>query len=300
VQLKTQLVSVIIPTFRRPSNLRRAINSAIKQTYKNIEIIIVDDNDPNSKSRKETSDLINEFSGHSKIKYLKHTSNRNGAAARNTGIEYSHGSLIAFLDDDDEWEPGKIESQVTYLEKHDDYNACYCLSRKYLNNNIYYSTKYKKTGMLTTDLLSLKSEIYTPALMFEKTALVAIGGFDDSFSRHQDFELLAKYFRCYKIGCVSDYFVKIHVDDRLNEPSFECFERNKILFLETFSRDINMLQLKTKNAIWKAHYFELLYYAFKKKNLLGVFYYSFKCLPGPVFLWTYRRKIASKISKTFH
>ena len=94
-------VSVIIPTFKRPGELGRAINSVLAQTYSNIEVVVVDDNNDGDEFRKETELFMKRFESNDRVKYIKHTKNQNGSAARNTGIANSDGEFIAFLDDDD-------------------------------------------------------------------------------------------------------------------------------------------------------------------------------------------------------
>ena len=66
------------------------------------------------------------FSEHPQIKYIKHEKNKNGSAARNTGVRNSFGEYIAFLDDDDIFLPNKISMQVNYLNKHEEFGAVYC------------------------------------------------------------------------------------------------------------------------------------------------------------------------------
>ena len=109
------LVSVIIPTYKRLGMLGRAIDSVLNQTYNNIEIIIVDDNNEDSEYRKETERFMKKYDDNIEIKYVKHKQNKNGAAARNTGINNANGVYIAFLDDDDEFSPKKIELQIIFF-----------------------------------------------------------------------------------------------------------------------------------------------------------------------------------------
>ncbi len=106
------LVSVIIPTYGRPNLLLRAINSVLNQSYSNIEIIVVDDNNPGSLERDQTQKLLKKYIQENKIMYIKMDKNVGGALARNKGVEASSGELICFLDDDDEFLPNKIELQV--------------------------------------------------------------------------------------------------------------------------------------------------------------------------------------------
>ena len=90
---KKPLVSVIITTFNNVEYLPRAIESVLHQTYPEIELIVVDDNPPESEARQETEKVMERYP---QALYLKHPENRNGAAARNTGIRSAGGEYIAF------------------------------------------------------------------------------------------------------------------------------------------------------------------------------------------------------------
>ena len=120
------LVSIIIPTYKRSNMLSRTIESVLNQTYQNIEIIVVDDNDKNTTYRKDTEIVMRKYKDNYKVKYIKHDKNMNGAVARNTGIRVSKGEYIGFLDDDDIFYKEKIQKQVEYLEKNIEYDAVYC------------------------------------------------------------------------------------------------------------------------------------------------------------------------------
>ena len=90
-------VSVIIPTYRRPEFLRKAIESVLRQTFRDFELIVVDDF-----SGGNTSEVVRTFTD-TRIRFVQHKTRRGGAVARNTGIGKAQGKYIAFLDDDDEW-----------------------------------------------------------------------------------------------------------------------------------------------------------------------------------------------------
>lgn len=120
------LISVIIPTYKRASFLARAINSVLEQTYPQVEIIVVDDNNPDSEFRAETEKIMGNYINVPSVQYVRHTQNCNGAAARNTGIECSRGMYICFLDDDDWYMPHKLEKQYQYLQQYPQYRAVYC------------------------------------------------------------------------------------------------------------------------------------------------------------------------------
>ena len=99
------LVSVIIPTYNRKESLLRSVESVLNQTYKNIEIIIVDDN-----SSDGTSEKVQEISDN-RVDYIKLERNSGACAARNTGIRNAHGDYIAFQDSDDYWYPDEYQSE---------------------------------------------------------------------------------------------------------------------------------------------------------------------------------------------
>ena len=82
------LITVIIPTFGIPIYLEKSVNSVLNQTYSELELIIVDDNNPDTEARKQTEDIVQRIIDVDKrVKYIKHEKNKNGAVARNTGFE---------------------------------------------------------------------------------------------------------------------------------------------------------------------------------------------------------------------
>ncbi|MDI6788821.1 MAG: glycosyltransferase, partial [Planctomycetota bacterium] len=111
------VVSVIIPTYNSDKYLAEAIESALDQTYKNLEIIVVDDG-----STDNTRELVKQYE--SKIHYI-YQENQERSAARNTGIKYSRGKYLQFLDADDIILPEKLELQVDFLENNLDYAVVY-------------------------------------------------------------------------------------------------------------------------------------------------------------------------------
>lgn len=115
------LVSAVIPAFNRPQVTQRAIDSVSAQIYQPIELVIVDDgsNPPLEKELSLQSDSIKD------ITVAHHDENRGANVARNTGIDFSNGEYIAFLDSDDEWAPEKIQRQIQRLEQKDSQSVSY-------------------------------------------------------------------------------------------------------------------------------------------------------------------------------
>ena len=130
------LVSIIIPTFNRAHLIERAVDSAMSQVIPGDEIIIIDDD-----STDNTKEVLSRYGG--KIEYHK-IPNAGAGAARNFGIRKSNNQLVAFLDSDDEWMPGKLELQRTLMEAEPEVLLCFSdfavtfrdgsASRKYLIN----------------------------------------------------------------------------------------------------------------------------------------------------------------------
>ena len=112
--MKHPLVSVIIPTYNRTDYLKITLNSVLSQTYKNIEIIVVDDGSEGDANKT----LCDSFSN---VIYIKIKNSGGPARPRNTGIKAAKGELIGFTDDDDIWLPQKLEKQVSTLVDHLDY-----------------------------------------------------------------------------------------------------------------------------------------------------------------------------------
>lgn len=108
------LVSVVLPTRNRPGRLPRAMSSVLAQTYKRLELLVVDD-----ASTTPAEQVIDETGrGDPRIELLRLDEQVGASAARNAAFKRAKGDLIAFLDDDDEWKPHKLERQVSFLADH--------------------------------------------------------------------------------------------------------------------------------------------------------------------------------------
>ena len=114
--MNNSLVSCIIPSFKRTDTLKRAIDSILAQTHKEIEVLVVDDNIPGDEYSNALKDILKEYD--ERVILVTQKKHINGAVARNEGVKASHGSFIAFLDDDDEWLPTKIERQLAIMKSY--------------------------------------------------------------------------------------------------------------------------------------------------------------------------------------
>lgn len=264
--MNNDLVSIIIPTYGRNESLENAIESAVNQTYSNIEIIVVDDNNPDTEFRKNNILLMkNIMKKYNNIKYIMHEKNKNGAAARNTGIKHSNGKYIAFLDDDDVFFENKVEIQHNYLVNNKNYK---CVGCGYIQNGKIHENKLY--GNLTKEILTLEFCFTTSVLFFEKSALDDINGFDERFIRHQDYELLLKYFKKYEIGNLNVTLLEKGVNQGENIPTGKKAVKIKKVFLDTFKDVINKIDSQEKGfkrKVYFNNYFELL-----KSEIRGKYY----------------------------
>ena len=111
-------VTVITPTYGRSDYLPRAIDSILKQTHQDLELVIVNDNIPGSTEDDLTTAVLESYND-KRIKHIHTTGRTGGGAARNKGLKESTGDYIAFLDDDDVFLPDKVEKQLKFMIDHD-------------------------------------------------------------------------------------------------------------------------------------------------------------------------------------
>lgn len=208
--MNNELISVIIPTYKRTETLKRAIESVKNQTYKNIEIIVVDDNANFPEERKKVEQIVNCYSD---IRLIKNDKNLGGGLSRNEGIKVANGKYIGFLDDDDEFNKQKIEEQYSLLknkEKEDKrVGLIYCYSK-------YIYTKTMKQIKKDYEGIPLKEHMVeciaaTSWWLCPKKVLEDIRGFSN-ISSHQDatliLNLLSKGYSVYRVPQVLlNYYV---------------------------------------------------------------------------------------------
>src|SRR3989344_9465085 len=197
-------VSVVIPTHNRPELLKRAVNSVFSQTYKDFEIIVVDDG-----LEKRGDDVMDSFND-SRLKYIQHPEEKGGSAARNTGIKNASGEFIAFLDDDDEWLPEKLEIQIAQFES-TPRNVGFCFSAV---ENVYNDRKYVTTvpsgiGNYHGLALSYFKSLLTVTLIIKKYVFEDVGLFDEQLPSHQEADLMVRVTKIFKGFGVNQPLVKV-------------------------------------------------------------------------------------------
>lgn len=194
-------ISVIIPTYNRANLVGRSIQSVLSQTYRDFEVIIVDD-----ASKDNTEDIIKNFYD-KRIRYIRHTENKGGSAARNTGIKLAKGEYIAFLDSDDEWMPEKLEKQMAVIQKTSSDVGVVYTGYYWVGNNIKTYTPpdriTQKEGNIQEALLK-ENFITTSAALVKKECFKKLGLFDERFPALQDWELFIRFSKYYCFKCIDE------------------------------------------------------------------------------------------------
>ena len=205
------MVSAIITTYKRDlDTLRRAINSVINQTYKDLELIVVDDSPDTYENRTAIREYVTSIS-EIPVSYIPHENNMGACAARNTGIDHARGEYIAFLDDDDEWLPEKTEKQLqAFINK---VGMVYCGS-KIQNDDTGYSAVNQSVFRSGNIYESLIKENYIGSTSFpliRKDVLLDIGKFDPEMKSAQDYDVWLRIARKYNVEYVSEPLVVYHI-----------------------------------------------------------------------------------------
>jgi len=215
------VVSVIIPLYNGEKFIRKTIQSILNQTYKDVEIIIVDD--CSTDNSKEV--IFNEFGGliGKKIIYVRNQENMERSYTRNRGFEVSKGEYVFFLDADDEWEEDYIESSLKELEK---YHIVYSVPRTFIDQDSKVIRVSKKRIPEDVGKLIFSGQIgYPSASAFRREAFL---GYREDVLHREDWEI---YIRSYLSG------LKIKVVDnnkvRIREHPYRSSKNMRKFFLAT-------------------------------------------------------------------
>lgn len=187
------LISVIIPSYNRAFILTDAINSVLQQTYKNIELLFVDDC-----STDNTEEIVKNITD-SRFHYIRLEKNSGACTARNRGIKEAKGDYIAFNDSDDQWHIDKLEKQLSFLNKN---NADIVLCKMECKNNngefLHLFPNYTEDKSISY-LSLLEYNCTSTQTLFGKTECFKKILFDDKLPRLQDWDEVLRLAQFYKI-----------------------------------------------------------------------------------------------------
>lgn len=292
------LVSIIVPTCKGCDNICMAINSALDQTYSNIEIIVVDDNGDGTEEQIKTEKKLMKYINSKQIRYIKHKKNINGSAARNTGVRVSKGQYIAFLDDDDYMFKDKIEKQVVCFEKLDRcYGMVICSGYVVKSSGIGY-----KLDIVTHDilynLLCGKLRFNSSMMMIRRNSFENIDGFDESFKRHQDWEFCARLLSQNKAKIVPEYLIVKYLLDRNVPKDPNQAVEYRMYFLEKNRNIIQRFGNEKEKKIISFHYRDLALNFLLAKDIRSAYFWL--CKAGIPFVQFIELFIYSLKRKTVH
>jgi glycosyltransferase involved in cell wall biosynthesis len=202
------LVSTIIPTRNRLEMLVRAARSAAAQTYPNVEIVIVNDGPECSITKHIRKEIELQ-----KCRVIKNMRKPGGAGARNTGFFESRGEFIAFLDDDDEWIPEKIEKQIKAFQNRNNNIGIVCTQDIIIHNSTKIIRRRKLEGNVYEILRREHTVGNTSVPLIKRHVLEEVGLFDEDMPAAQDAELWLRIAKRYHFTTVSEPLVIIHWHD---------------------------------------------------------------------------------------
>jgi glycosyltransferase involved in cell wall biosynthesis len=195
----TPLVSVIIPTYNRADTVRRSIDSALEQTYRPIEVIVVDDG-----STDATREVLVGYGDRIRPIYQ---ANGGPSVARNTGVAAARGEFIAFLDSDDTWKPAKIDRQVRLMLAGGARVPCCICNAAIINGDVTVSTTFEVSDvtcglpegfwMNPAPILATRFILFNQVVLIRREAFEKVGRFKPEMRLLEDYDLA---FRLAQLG----------------------------------------------------------------------------------------------------
>lgn len=190
-------VSIIIPTYNRAHLVVRAIQSVLKQTYQNFELIVVDDG-----SSDDTAVHLKSFIENKSIHFYQ-KENAGVASARNFGVTKARGQWLAFLDSDDEWLPHKLQEQINFLMCNHHLKIVYG-EETWIRNGVRVNQKkhHKKSGGRIFEKCLEQCLIAPSSVLLERQLFDELNGFDERFVVCEDYDLWIKISSRHEIGFI--------------------------------------------------------------------------------------------------
>lgn len=271
---KKELVSIIVPTYKRSNMLLRTLESLLKQSYKEIEIIVIDDNGKDTLEGIRTEKIMKKFIKiNKKIKYFQNESNLGACKSRNRGVEGASGIYITFLDDDDEYLNTKIEEQYNF------YKETFKKDEGFINCDIevYKNERYLRTHITRVDKENLLFEalnekiIGTPTLFMPKSIFEKVNGFK-KVSKGQEWYLVLRLITSgYKFLNLPKVLVRVHEHDG-DGISNAGFDTEKMIdglngVFKIQQRYFSELTVEEQKILKNSHFLKLFLVYYRNKNI---------------------------------
>lgn len=222
-RMENELVSIVMVNYNQEKFLKKAIDSVLIQTYKNWELIIVDDG-----STDRSVDIIKEYED-DRIKPIFLQENSHICIATNTGFAAVNGKYIARLDSDDIWEKEKLEKQMDFMQQNPDAKVCFTQielideNGKNINDRepellSLYNSRQKSREEWIKFFFFVGNSLL-PTLVFEKKLLDIVGGFKLNYCQTHDFEFLIRLIKHTDFYFVEEELVKYRRTSAQNSAS---------------------------------------------------------------------------------
>lgn len=247
------LISVIIPTFNRAGKVLRAIDSVLRQSYKDLEVIVVDDGSTDS-----TEFWLHRYQD-SRLRYFK-IENSGVACARNYGIEQSKAEWVCFLDSDDVWRRHKLSEQLRFHDKNRDILISQT-DDMWLRNSVRVNKMKKhqmREGTIFQESLRL-CLICCSSVMIHKKFFCDLGGFDETMVTCEDYDLWLRILASHPVGFINNRLITKFGghEDQLSKKypmmdKYRVYALEKLLKSEILNqkqRDMVVQEIAIKKAI---------------------------------------------------
>jgi len=247
LNMRNPKISIIIPTYNRADLLPQAIDSVLKQTYRNWETMIVDDG-----STDETEKVVKKYRD-SRIHYIAHQSNLGSSSARNTGIKKTKGQFIAFLDSDDEWLSEKLACQMQVFKNKSNHCGVVYTGGYMVKNNKEILAKSVEINLNNFyEKILFKNIVGSSTVLIKRECFDKVGLYDVSLINYQDWDMWIRISKYYQFILVNLPLIKYHIHpDQLSENLAGIIEaRKRILFK-------HRNELKKRRFVYSHHYYRI-------------------------------------------
>ncbi len=250
-------VSIVLTTFKGSNSVEECLYSALTQDYPNLQVVVIDDNGVGTQEQILTEHIVSKYRCYDNLLYHAHEKNRNGSAARNTGIKLADGEYIAFLDDDDILYKNSISDRVSLIE------ACGCdygmalSSFRQIVDGKQIAEIITADGEITKDYLLQKYSTPSSIILIKREVIENVGYWDESFNRHQDWEFIIRVSLKYKVCSSRNITVDRIVTWRNNAKNPNLFRDQRLFFLDKMKPIIQSFDRKTRKCIYFIHYYDI-------------------------------------------
>jgi glycosyltransferase involved in cell wall biosynthesis len=240
-------VSVVLPTFNGRDRIRGAIESVLIQDHEQLELLVVDD-----ASTDDTREVVRSI-GDPRLRFMRLEANAGPYVARDLAIAEARGKLIAFIDDDDVWLPGKLRRQMAILTAHPEVALIHCAVRDVFPGG---ASRLRRLHRRANDYREnlCQDRLATSTVVVRRSAIEDVGGFDITLRAFGDWDLWLRILRGHRAEAIDEPLAMINLrPGSIQRGSVEAFERSRKLVLDKHGDELRRLGLE-RRAMSLHHY----------------------------------------------